>query len=666
MDRSVSLTLALAAVLLPSLTSAQYYYPSTYRGQTPHGYYNYTSTPPAGNYWSNVRASPPSTYDYSYRTYTPAATVSTPYRDVPSSHQNAQAIASLSSEGIIHGISSGIFWPDKYITRAEAAKVFAVAFLPKAQIDACPRAGSAMFFDVPGNVWFTKYVCAVKAQGWMTGVSYGTFAPQERISLAEVGKVLSMAEHYSVRQQGEWPAGRSREGGGWPAGRSPGGGGWYTGYVQALADRHAIPNTLRSANEYLTRGEFAEILYRVRGGITGLPSLAYRDLIEAQYQGSNFTTAAAGSAIGLTVTADDREVRPGDTVVFTVHIQNRTGYSERLRLEAVHARDLEYVSSSERADRVDSTRIVWDRMSLRSGYDDDFTVRMRVRSSASSRDPLDFRVEARDDDSNTASSSEFIDVEGGSRHRFGSDLSVTIDQDRSSASIGEIVTEEIHIRNDTGRSQRVDVTASLDEDFIFISADRGAERRSHDVVWRDIRMNDGEEEVLVLRLRVSPNAGRGQDLRTDVSVEDDDGDRDSATDDVRVDDIFFDGSGRSNDFNGDLSMDVSADDTHPRPGDDVTFRIRIDNDTAARERLDVEAIVDNDLDVLSVGNGGREHGSVISWERLSLDDRDSVTLLLRARVARDARDGERLEVRVSVDDENGRQIERTETVEVRD
>src|SRR3990167_8553959 len=50
-----------------------------------------------------------------------------------------------------------------------------------------------VFSDVPENVWFNGYVCALYNQGIVKGFADGTFKPYESLTRAEAAKIIHLA-----------------------------------------------------------------------------------------------------------------------------------------------------------------------------------------------------------------------------------------------------------------------------------------------------------------------------------------------------------------------------------------------------------------------------------------------------------------------------------------
>ncbi len=183
------------------------------------------------------------------------------FSDVPSSHSNADAINYVQSEGIVSGYPDGGYYPDKTINRAEFTKIIIKAEFDDSEIADCianstQENWSYVFFpDVPKDAWFAKYVCVAKANNVVGGYPDGTFKPADNINFAEAAKIIVNASGYQV---GTDPV-------------------WYKPYVQALSEDAAIPVSITSLSKAITRGDMAEIVYRIRAEIYDKDSMEFTD-----------------------------------------------------------------------------------------------------------------------------------------------------------------------------------------------------------------------------------------------------------------------------------------------------------------------------------------------------------------------------------------------------
>lgn len=146
------------------------------------------------------------------------------------------SVSELSKEGILSGYSDGTFRPDSKITRAEFIKVVVAT-------TGNTPAGGDCFNDV-GEEWFAKYVCYAKTSGWVKGHSDGNFLPNDEITLIEALKILVSAFDIETID--------------------PVGAEWYSASLETLAGQNAIPDTLHYYSEDLTRGETAELVWRIK------------------------------------------------------------------------------------------------------------------------------------------------------------------------------------------------------------------------------------------------------------------------------------------------------------------------------------------------------------------------------------------------------------------
>jgi hypothetical protein len=98
-----------------------------------------------------------------------------------------------------------------------------------------------------------------KELGILKGYSDGTAKPGRLVTVAEASKMVSVTFDFDADTTLE-----------------P----WYRGYLEELEERHALPTTLESVDDIVTRGEMAEILYRLLKNITTKSYETYESLTE--------------------------------------------------------------------------------------------------------------------------------------------------------------------------------------------------------------------------------------------------------------------------------------------------------------------------------------------------------------------------------------------------
>ncbi|WP_186759613.1 Ig-like domain-containing protein [Planococcus sp. CPCC 101016] len=139
----------------------------------------------------------------------PVTVVDGNYPDLKVKHWALDEIMYLADDQIIGGYPDGGFQPEKNTSRAEAAKMLALA------LDLKIEDVSSGYKDVPDKHWGKNYIAAVSKAGLFTGNPDGTFAPNDVLKRSEMAKVISIAyelkasdkNHFSDVKSGYWAKG---------------------------------------------------------------------------------------------------------------------------------------------------------------------------------------------------------------------------------------------------------------------------------------------------------------------------------------------------------------------------------------------------------------------------------------------------------------------------
>ena len=198
--------------------------------------------------------------------------------DVPDDHMYGEAIDYLMSEGIVRGYPDRSFRADLPVSRAEFTKIVVGSLFSPLVIESCVENLSGnkealdviRFEDVSYLDWYGPYLCTAILAEILSGYPDGTFKPEDGVNFAEAAKILANAygilnpERHNIRtQQGIW----------------------YKPYVEDLQDFNAIPPTIRGFEYPITRGEMAEMIFRLANAHIGQTlnsrrTLTYPDLAE--------------------------------------------------------------------------------------------------------------------------------------------------------------------------------------------------------------------------------------------------------------------------------------------------------------------------------------------------------------------------------------------------
>lgn len=179
-----------------------------------------------------------------------------PFTDVPESHINFEAIEYLRQNNVIRGYQDGTFKPESRINRAEFLQLITNPFLLNtSRLNECVREEilgkdleTVFYKDVAPDDWFAAAVCLASVQKIVNGYPDGTFRPAREVSFVEAAKMIVNVFAFStVEEPGE---------------------AWFTPYVEQLSKKSAIPTTINAFGESITRGEMAEMIYRLKANVT--------------------------------------------------------------------------------------------------------------------------------------------------------------------------------------------------------------------------------------------------------------------------------------------------------------------------------------------------------------------------------------------------------------
>jgi hypothetical protein len=173
------------------------------------------------------------------------------FEDVRGCMSSYPAITYLADQDIVQGYADGTFGPERSINRAEFTKIL-MGVKSTAEERATCLQSSSLFPDVAKSAWYAPYVCVSKERGIVSGYEDGKFRPEQQINYAEAAKIAANAYSLSI------PPANSYD----PR--------WYGPYAQALSEKNAVPPTVESYDNPLTRGEMSELIYRLETGKTSL------------------------------------------------------------------------------------------------------------------------------------------------------------------------------------------------------------------------------------------------------------------------------------------------------------------------------------------------------------------------------------------------------------
>ena len=112
-----------------------------------------------------------------------------PFDDVRRGDWFYDDVRTLSGMKVINGYEDGSYKPENAVTRAEFLKLLVTLLC-----DEMFTPDGAMFKDVPGDEWYSKYIASSIVYGFIDLKDYGeTFGPDEPITRREVAKIINKA-----------------------------------------------------------------------------------------------------------------------------------------------------------------------------------------------------------------------------------------------------------------------------------------------------------------------------------------------------------------------------------------------------------------------------------------------------------------------------------------
>jgi hypothetical protein len=173
------------------------------------------------------------------------------FSDVDDTNSYYNAIHYLKSTGVVSGYDDETFQPDKLVSRVELLKMVYVAF----QKDIIEDGEELAFPDVDSSAWYAPYLAAAFDEGIVSGdATTGLFRPGDNLNRVELIKILTLSLGVDVDPV---VIGKPFEDVHYLE--------WYAPYAQFGKDSNILPwsEDVLNAGDFVTRGEVAEMIYRV-------------------------------------------------------------------------------------------------------------------------------------------------------------------------------------------------------------------------------------------------------------------------------------------------------------------------------------------------------------------------------------------------------------------
>jgi len=216
------------------------------------------------------------------------------FSDVSENSTSYDAIDYVQVHGIVNGYEDGEFKPNNKINRAEFVKIIINALFEADEIANCTPTRN--FTDIAGDEWFAPYVCVATNNGIIAGYDDSTFRPGNNINFSEASKIMVGAFQYNVGADEIW----------------------YKPFVQELENRGAIPTSICSFDQYVSRGEVAEMIYRLMENVSDKTSTKFfsddAELIDSTIFSKKYSVKDRTWGQGISATSDGGYIVTGTTI----------------------------------------------------------------------------------------------------------------------------------------------------------------------------------------------------------------------------------------------------------------------------------------------------------------------------------------------------------------
>ncbi len=220
--------------------------------------------------------------------------------------------------------------------------------------------------------------------------------------------------------------------------------------------------------------------------------------------------------VSISITDSEDPVQEGDEYTYQIKIENEDDDDIRVDVLAILDEDTSFVSASDDGDE-SSDEVEWDDIRLDEDESKTLTLRVKVRSSANDGQDLILKVEANDEEEEEET--EVEDDDNDDDDTGDEDVDVTISESDDTVQEGDTVIYRIELENNENDDIEVDVRADLDDGMSFLSASLDGRLIGDDEVrWDNIDIDEDDDRVLLLTVRINNKVDDGDTLRLTVEA----------------------------------------------------------------------------------------------------------------------------------------------------
>ncbi len=215
--------------------------------------------------------------------------------------------------------------------------------------------------------------------------------------------------------------------------------------------------------------------------------------------------------VEISISDVEDPVEEGEVVTYRIVVTNNENNPVRVSVNAFLDEETSFVSASDNGDLHGDDEVNWEDVDVARDSSKTLLLTVRPRSTVRDGDTVRVRVEAEDDeDDETTRIEQSNDTD--------EDIRISITDSEDPAAPGDSVTYRILLENRGNRDESIDVRARLDADMSFSSANNGGDLNGNEVRWDNVDIDEGDDLLLTVTVRIRTSADDGDTVRFDVQA----------------------------------------------------------------------------------------------------------------------------------------------------
>lgn len=358
------------------------------------------------------------------------------------------------------------------------------------------------------------------------------------------------------------------------------------------------------------------------------------------------TTTVTVSQPVLTISKTDNRAtaQVGETLNYVITVNN-TSSTNATGVQIIDTVPSELqVLNATTPSTINGQTVTWSNLTINANSQITLTVNAQVRTGTANNTVVLNTVQITGGNSATDTTT----IQGGTVDP--NNITIDLTDLRDPVRPDETFCYNIRLTNlNNGELTNLTVTQTLDSQTEFSSASDSGSHSSRTITWRNISIPANGTRNLGSCVRVDEDAEDNDLLQSTAFVS-----NKSDNETTRVED--------DNNNNDECRIRSISDNPDPvRPGETLSYDIRIENDSNSDREFDIRAFLDSRVSFLSASSGGDDVGSrEVEWRNYDIDKNDTETLRLTVRVLNNVSEGDTIRIQVHCENDSETESTRVE------